>query len=81
MLQKSIQKRKKVSSEIKKVKARYYKTEVEQNLGKPKERRRTINELTYRKCTSSFSTELKCDNNSSIKLFRKFKQKSKTAET
>ena len=36
-------------------KANYYKSEVEQNMGNPKEIWRTINELTYRKCTSNSS--------------------------
>ena len=41
-------------------KANYYKSEVEQNVGNPKEIWRTINELTYRKCTSNSSiSELK----------------------
>ena len=41
-------------------KANYYKSEVELNVGNPKEIWRTINELTYRKCTSNYSiSELK----------------------
>ena len=46
-------------------KANYYKSEVEQNVGNPKEIWRTINELTYRKCTSNPSiSELRSGDNS-----------------
>ena len=49
-------------------KANYYKSEVEQNVGNPKEIWRTINELTYRKCTSNSSiSELKSGDNSFTK--------------
>ena len=49
-------------------KANYYKSEVEQKVGNPKEIWRTINELTYRKCTSNSSIrELKSGDNSFTK--------------
>ena len=55
-------------NEIKMAKANYYKSEVEQNVGNPKEIWRTINELTYRKCTSNSSiSELKSGDNSYTK--------------
>ena len=53
---------------IKMAKANYYKSEVEQNVGNPKEIWRTINELTYHKCTSNSSiSELKSGDNSFTK--------------
>ncbi|CAH3158203.1 unnamed protein product, partial [Porites lobata] len=39
--------RNRINNEIKMAKANYYKSEVEQNVGNPKEIWRTINELTY----------------------------------
>ena len=58
----------KLPYEIKMAKANYYKSEVEQNVGNPKEIWRTINELTYRKCTSNSSiSELKSGDNSFTK--------------
>ena len=57
--------RNRVNNEIKKAKANYYKTEVEESTGNPKAIWKIINELTNRKCTSNSSiTELKVDNNS-----------------
>ena len=47
--------RNRIRNEIKMAKANYYKSEVEQNVGDPKEIWRTINELTYRQCTSNSS--------------------------
>ena len=60
--------RNRINNEIKMAKANYYKSEVEQNVGNPKEIWRTINELTYRKCTSNSSiSELKSGDNSFTK--------------
>ena len=60
--------RNRISNEIKMAKANYYKSEVEQNVGNPKEIWRTISELTYRKCTSNSSiSELKSGDNSFTK--------------
>ena len=58
----------KLPNEIKMAKANYHKSEVEQNVGNPKEIWRTINELTYRKCASNSSIfELKSGDNSFTK--------------
>ena len=60
--------RNRINNEIKMAKANYYKSEVELNVGNPKEIWRTINELTYRKCTSNSSIrELKSGDNSFTK--------------
>jgi len=60
--------RNRINNEIKMAKANYYKSEVEQNVGNPKEIWRTINELTYPKCTSNSSiSELKRGDNSFTK--------------
>ena len=60
--------RNRINNEIKMAKANYYKSEVEQNVGNPKEIWRTINELTYRKCTSNPSiSELRSGDNSFTK--------------
>ena len=61
-------KRQAINNEIKKAKASYSKSKVEQNVGDPKEIWRTINELTYRKCTSNSSmSELKSGDTSFTK--------------
>ena len=60
--------RNRINNEIKMANANYYKSEVELNVGNPKEIWRTINELTYRKCTSKSSiSELKSGDNSLTK--------------
>ena len=60
--------RNRINNEIKMAKAHYYKSEVEQNVGNPKEIWRTTNELTYRNCTSNSSiSELKSGDNSFTK--------------
>ena len=44
-----------ILNEIKTAKVNYYKSKINQNTGNPKQIWRTINELTYRKCTSNSS--------------------------